>query len=192
MEVKEHLLEVNSLSSSTYMSLRNSAQVLRLGNKGLQLLSNLVSIQFEKDLFTYYVYLCRCAQKPEEGVCCLPLFPPISLRQCLSMNLGLEIYQLSWKPASLNNPFISIQLPLKVRLQKCLKCQAYYMCTEMQTWFEVMVQHRGKFLCQFQTHCVAKGYIELLFLLSYFTLKLLGSLVFVCIFKLKLLIFEKL
>lgn len=51
--VKEHSLEVNSLSSSTYMSLRNSAQVLRLGNKGLQLLSNLVSIQFEKDLFTY-------------------------------------------------------------------------------------------------------------------------------------------
>lgn len=52
-ESKEHLQEVNSLSSSTYMSLRNSAQVLRLGNKSLQLLSNLASTQFEKDLFTY-------------------------------------------------------------------------------------------------------------------------------------------
>ena len=146
VEVREHLLEVNSLSSSTNMSLRIQLKYSGLATRAFTYWAILPVPSLKKIyLLTYYVYLCRCAQKPEEGVCCLPLFPPISLRQGLSLNLGLEIYQLSWKPASLNNPFISTQRPLKLRLQECLKCQAYYMCTEMQTWFEVMVQHRGKF-----------------------------------------------
>lgn len=59
-------------------------------------------------------------------------------------------------------------------------------------WDANLVWSDGAAQRQVQTHCVAKGYTEILFLLSFFTLKLLGSLGSVCIFKPELLIFEKL
>lgn len=42
------------------------------------------------------------------------------------LNLGLESYQLTWKPALISNLF-----PFKLRLQAHLQWQAYCLCAEM-------------------------------------------------------------
>lgn len=52
------------------------------------------------------VYLCTWMPKEVSGV--VPILTSVNLRQGLFLNLGLRFSQLSWKPAQLDKPHISI------------------------------------------------------------------------------------